>query len=129
MKVIIAGSRGITDIELVEEEAVEESSFWVVEVVSGQANGVDKLGEEWANQRRIPIKPFPADWKNLKAPGAIIKNNAYGRYNANAGFDRNNQMAEYADALVAITTGTPGTKHMIDTMKKLGKPVFVLRVK
>lgn len=38
-------------------------------------------------------------------------------------------MAGYADALIAIWDGkSRGTAHMIETMKKLGKPTFVFRL-
>lgn len=110
MKVIIAGSRGITDYEMI-ERAVESSKFVITEVVSGTARGVDTLGEEWAINHFIPISRFPADW------------NTHGK---SAGYKRNLKMGEYADALIAIWDGkSPGTKHMIDIMKKLNKPYFV----
>ena len=44
---------------------------------------------------------FPADWNNLKAPGARIKRNKYGPYNANAGFIRNTDIARSSDILIA----------------------------
>ena len=44
MKVIIAGSRGITDGRLV-SAAVAASGFDITEVVSGTCHGVDQLGE------------------------------------------------------------------------------------
>lgn len=110
MKVIVAGSRDITDIEKV-ANAIELSGFQVTEVVSGTARGVDLLGENWARYKDIPVKRFPADWdKHGKAAGMI----------------RNAQMAEYADALVAVWDGlSRGTKNMIETMRKTGKPYFV----
>ena len=57
------------------------------EVASGCAKGVDALGEQWATEREIPIKRFPTDWSS------------YGRA---AGPKRNEQMAQYANALLAI---------------------------
>ena len=47
MKVIIAGSRDITDYSLV-CRAISESKFDITEVISGTARGVDTLGEKWA---------------------------------------------------------------------------------
>jgi len=127
MKVIIAGSRTIKDPKLV-EEAIRRSGFDITEVVSGkEPNGVDKMGENWADYNHIPIKPFPALWDDLTTPGAVIKLNKFGKkYNAKAGPDRNMRMAEYADALIAITSGTPGTKNMIELMA--GKPTYILRI-
>lgn len=113
MKVIIAGSRGITSQSIV-EEAMEEAGFPVVtEVVSGTARGVDRLGEAWAEMRDIPVKRFPADWD---------------RYGKSAGYRRNQDMAKYADALVAVWDGeSKGTGHMIDIMRAAGKRVFIFR--
>lgn len=110
MKVIIAGSREITDASVV-ADAIAASGFEVTEVVSGTARGVDRLGEAWARARKIPIKPFPADWNQLgKAAGVL----------------RNAEMAKYADALVAIWDGeSPGTKNMIDEATSRGLRVHV----
>lgn len=113
MKVIIAGSRSVTDIWHV-YRAITYSGLEITEVVSGCARGVDKLGEEWALMQPIPIKRFPADW------------DFYGK---SAGHKRNKQMAEYADALIAIWNGSsPGTKDMIEQATKRGLKVYILLV-
>jgi len=113
MKVIIAGPhRGVWAIGIV-EQAVILSGFDITEVVSGQAPGIDTLGEQWANERGIPVKPFPADWTRFgKAAGRI----------------RNGEMAAYAEGLVAIRNGSPGTANMIALMKWKRLPHFVLDV-
>jgi hypothetical protein len=111
MKTIIAGSRGISKFSTV-ERCIIASGFHITEVVSGTARGVDQLGEEWASCYQIPIKRFPADW------------NKYGK---SAGYKRNVQMAEYANALIAIWDGeSKGTKHMIDIAKNKELKVFVV---
>lgn len=110
MKVIIAGSRTITDARLV-EEAIRLSGFHITEVVSGKApNGVDGLGEAWATRNQIPVAQFPADWDTYgKAAGPI----------------RNAQMAKYADALICVWDGvSPGSNNMIRTARSAGLPVF-----
>lgn len=112
MRTIIAGSRTITDYGLV-IDAVRDSGFTISEVVCGMARGVDLLGKRWAHDYGVPVKEFPADW------------NTHGK---RAGYLRNEQMAEYADALIAVTTGSPGTRHMIDIAKRKGLKVFVYRV-
>lgn len=128
MRTVIAGCRWIENYDIV-CQAIEESGFDVTEVVSGAANGVDTLGENWANAHDIPIKCFPADWKNIKAPRAIIRQNKWGKYNARAGIDRNEQMAEYGDALIAIWDGkSRGTASMIDLARKYKLQVHVFMV-
>lgn len=52
MKVIVAGSRSITNRQFV-YNIIENSGFNITEVVSGNANGVDKLGEQWAVEHGI----------------------------------------------------------------------------
>lgn len=112
MKVIIAGSRtGFVAKNVF--EAVDESPFVgkITEVVSGTARGVDKDGEYYAHCHDLPIKKFPADWE---------------KYGKAAGVYRNEEMAEYADALVAVWDGkSRGTYHMIKTMERMGKPVYI----
>lgn len=114
MKVIIAGSRGITDIRVV-EEAMRLCGFMVTEVVSGTASGVDRLGEQWAQARNIPIKRFPANWQED------------GR---SAGYKRNVKMVEYVKesrgAVVTIWDGqSKGTSHTIDLAKEAGLQLFI----
>jgi hypothetical protein len=113
MKVIIAGSRDIRDYQTVKDIA-EDSSFDVSEVVSGNARGVDMLAESWAEYHDIPVELFPVtddDWEEL---------------GAKAGPMRNEEMAEYGDALVAIWDGeSSGTRSMIEKAHEQGIDVEV----
>ena len=110
MKVIIAGSRTINEITAI-VKAVEESKFDVKEVVCGEAKGVDQLGKLWANLKEIPVTSFIANWT------------VHGK---TAGFIRNQEMAEYADALIAVWDGTSkGTKDMIERATVRGLKVFI----
>jgi len=106
MKVIIAGSRTATNYEhlLTAINAFELTGRDITEVVSGTAKGADKMGERWALENDIPVKQFPANW------------NKYGK---SAGYRRNEEMAEYADYLIALWDGqSRGTKHMIDLARR-----------
>jgi hypothetical protein len=128
LKTIIAGPRDFEDYEVV-KKAIEESGFEIAEVCSGKAQGVDTLGEDWADENKIKIKPFPAKWKDLDVEGAVIKEGKFGKYNAMAGFTRNQEMADYADALIAINKGdTSGTADMIKRAKAKGLKVFIYEV-
>lgn len=113
MRVIIAGSRNITDYEMV-KDAIEKSEFTITTVVSGCAKGVDKLGERWAEENGIPIDHFRADWDG---------------YGLSAGAIRNCEMAENADALIAVWDNeSKGTGHMIKQAQKKGLRVFVYKL-
>jgi len=129
MKTIIAGSREGFSLHQV-EEAIGESGFEITEVVCGDARGVDKLGEIWAEGNDIPVVHFEAKWKDLNVPGAIIKGIGVNKYNAKAGIDRNEKMAQYADALIAIWDGeSSGTGNMILNGHRYGLRVFVKVIK
>lgn len=122
MKVIIAGSRSIVGYGIV-CEAIKASGFDITEAVSGCAPGVDKSGERWAREvlgRRSRI--FPALWQDKASPTY----NARRGYDPLAGHKRNRQMAEYADALIAVWDGySAGTRHMIEVARELGLQVYV----
>jgi len=105
MRTIIAGTRTIKEYESV-ERAIRLSGFNITEVVSGTAIGVDRQGEIWAQKHDVPIKYFPADWMHE---------------GKRAGYIRNQQMAKYADALIAVWDGkSKGTLHMIKIAKEEG---------
>lgn len=111
MRVIIAGSRSFTNYELLCAQCDQHA---ITEVVSGTARGADLLGERYAEERGIPLKQFPAQWRMHKlAAGHLL----------------NKQMAEYADALIAFWDGSsPGTKSMIGLAEKRGLQVTVVYV-
>ena len=113
MKTIIAGSRNIHDYALV-VSSVARCGWWITEVLSGAAQGVDTLGAEWARLNNIPLSVFPANWAK------------YGP--KRAGPLRNSTMAAHADALIAIWDGqSTGTKDMIDRASRIGLRVYVWR--
>jgi hypothetical protein len=116
MKVIIAGSRGIVDYNLVKgaiEYGIKHLGITPTEVVSGGARGIDRLGERFAKEKGITIKQFIPDWDGEGKKAGIL---------------RNKDMGDYADALISIWDGqSRGTKQMIEYMKSLGKPVYIAR--
>ena len=117
MKTIIAGSRSIIDINQV-IFAVHDSGFLpdITEIVSGGAPGIDRLAIDYAKTNHIPCKTMPANWDK------------YGK--RMAGLVRNGEMAQYADALIAIWDGrSRGTYHMIETAQRLNLKVFIYKVK
>ncbi len=110
MIVIIAGSREITDTVLVLDiiDKIVLSGWEITGVISGCARGVDTcaLMKPWA----CAVRKMPADWK------------PDGRLDRSAGYRRNVEMANAADALVAIWDGkSRGTLHMIECMRLRNK--------
>ena len=114
MKIIIAGVRTFNDYDLLVEKCNKAfSSQTEIEIVSGAANGADKLGERYAIEKGYSIKQLPADWD---------------KYGKSAGYKRNEEMAKYADALIAFWDGkSKGTKLMIELGKRYGLKTKVVR--
>lgn len=115
MKIIIAGGRNFNDYKLLSSKLyyyLDNLKTSEVEIISGACKGADLLGENFAKETDTKVKRFPADWD---------------KYGKSAGYKRNVQMAEYADALVAFWDGkSKGTKHMIDLAKKEGLKIRVV---
>lgn len=115
-KVIVAGSRGFSNYKLLKETCNstlrEKRKTHNVVIISGHAKGADTLGEMYANEEKLDLEIFPADWK---------------KYGKSAGFRRNEQMAEFADALIAFWDGkSHGTEHMIKIAEEKGMKVKVV---
>jgi hypothetical protein len=119
-RVIVAGSRGAgsdADTYLLLENKLnsilsKKSVTHNIEIVSGTAAGADKMGEHYAVVYSHDIKQFPADWT---------------KFGKRAGYIRNEEMAQYADALVALWDGkSRGTKHMIDIANRHGLPTRII---
>ena len=117
MKLIVAGGRDFVNtqvmitvlMDLVEKDKIDPNP----ELVCGMARGADMLAYSlWANHN-MKIHTFPADWKT---------------HPRSAGYIRNAEMGNFADVLVAFWDGkSRGTKHMIDIMQRLNKPVYIVR--
>lgn len=117
MKILIAGSRGFTDMDcmvgflnqLIHNGNLPSENEWII--MSGMARGADTMGVEIAKANNIPLMKFPANWA------------AHGMQ---AGYIRNAKMVQEADILVAFWDGkSRGTEHTIRIMKAHRKPVFV----
>ena len=134
LRIIIAGGRSFDDYQMLKTESLKAITAIVktatgqdkikkeqITIVSGGANGADKLGERFANECGLRTRIFVANWD---------------RYSRRAGYMRNVEMAEFAadkenglayGALIAFWDGqSKGTKHMIDTAKKNGMDVHVV---
>ena len=115
MKVIIAGSRTFNNYSLLKEKLdflFSKRNNDEITIISGTANGADKLGERYANENSISIKRYPANW------------DLYGK---SAGYKRNIQMADNADALIVFWDGkSKGTNHMINIAKQKNLKIRVV---
>lgn len=118
MRLVIVGSRTITDFDAVYDAVVFESPFWkegVTEIVSGGARGVDasarRLSELFSGRLGVDYTEFAADWDE---------------HGKKAGPIRNQEMVDYGDAVVAVWDGqSSGTKDTIRKAVNAGLPMYV----
>lgn len=116
-RVIVAGSRTFKSYPrlraALDHYLVNKLKTHDVVIISGTARGADQLGEQYAQERGLKCLQFPAEWD---------------KYGKAAGYRRNEQMAQVADALIAFWDGqSRGTTHMINIMYKMGKITRIVR--
>lgn len=105
MKIIIAGSRTFNDYPKLKKklDSILKNQKDIT-IISGTASGADRLGERYADENHYNLEKYPAMW------------DIFGK---SAGYKRNEEMANIADACVVFWDGkSSGTKHMIDIAKK-----------
>ena len=78
-------------------------------VIEGEQRGVDLLAREWAEEKGLEVRGFPADWD---------------QYGKRAGFIRNSQMLKEGNphAVVAFPGGV-GTRMMVGLARRANIPV------
>ena len=114
-RVIVCGSRSFADFALLRStlDVLLSRRLPDVVILSGGARGADQLAERYAALRGLTVERFPAQWE---------------RFGRSAGYIRNRQMAQCADAIVAFWDGcSRGTQHMISLASKLGIPYRIIR--
>ncbi len=109
MKLLIVGSRSITDFDL---------SLYITPdvdtVISGGAGGIDSLAEQYADLHRLS--------KYILRP-------RYDLYGRAAPLKRNEQLVDMADAVLVIWDGhSKGTQYTIKYTKKMNKPMTLVQV-
>lgn len=107
MKVMVAGSRSITDFDL---------SGYIPEktelIICGGAIGIDNLAEEYADKHKISKLVLRPDYK---------------KYGKAAPLRRNEIMVDLADLVIVVWDGTSrGTKYTIDYATKKGKNLKII---
>lgn len=114
MRTIIAGGRNIFN--MAELDAALAACGWTpTTVICGGASGADMLGKRWAEANNVPVEYFEADWAT---------------YSRAAGMYRNAQMAEAAEALIALwDSESRGTSNMITNARRCKLKIYVHLVK
>lgn len=128
MKTIIAGSRHFRDYIFLDLE-MQHVPWIITEYVSGgqvsvdrktgEKYGADYLGEKYAKKKGFTPTVFRADW---------YPNGRRGGLDRSAGPKRNEEMAQYADALIAFHMGGDGTADMIRHAKRYNLLTHIIRL-
>ena len=109
MKLLIVGSRSITKFDLSPYISADVDT-----VISGGADGIDRLAEEYADVYRLS--------KYIIRP-------RYDRYGRAAPLKRNEQMVEMADAVLVVWDGdSKGTEYTVKYAKKVNKPITLIQI-
>lgn len=109
MKLLIVGSRKITNFDV-----SSHIPAGVDTIISGRANGVDALAEQYADSHHLS--------KYIIRP-------RYDLYGRAAPIKRNEQMVDIADAVHIIWDGhSKGTQHTVLYAKKSGKEAEIILV-
>ncbi len=110
MKLLIVGSRSIKDFDLSGYVSPE-----IDLIISGGANGVDLIAEEYADKHKI---------------SKLIIRPRYDLYGKAAPLKRNETMVDSADDVLVIWDGVSrGTKYTAEYAKKKNKSVTIVEVK
>jgi hypothetical protein len=132
-KVIIAGSRTFDRYDIVRNTLNRTFSEPFI-VVSGCAQGADRMGERYAKEHNLPVEQHPAKWGDLTLQPCHIKRNSRGEYNALAGHNRNREMLQSVlenpdgGCVVAFWDGqSTGTRNMINIAREAGITVHVIQ--
>ncbi len=109
MKLLIAGSRKITEFDLASYIPADTTT-----IISGGAKGVDTLAEEYADKNGID---------------KIIIRPEYKKYGKAAPIKRNYEMVDMADEVLCVWDGVSKvTKSTFEYAQKKNKMVYIIRV-
>jgi hypothetical protein len=107
VRVLVCGGRRFADPAKIEAHLAGIPGIAVI--IEGGAVGADALARRFAEQYRIPVETFPADWA---------------RHGRAAGPIRNRQMLdEGRPDLVVAFPGGPGTANLVKQARAAGVPV------
>lgn len=109
MKLLVVGSRSIKDFDF-SPYITKDVSL----IISGGANGIDTLAEQYADEHNI---------------SKLILRPKYERYGKVAPLKRNEEMVNICDRILVIWDGkSKGTLYTVNYAKKLEKDIQIITV-
>ena len=121
LKIVVAGSRSIKSAQayasfkeyMSEVLSQQNSRYKSFIIISGGAIGVDQFAKRYAEENAFVYKEYTPIYRHKQDHRAPLR--------------RNEDMAKIGDILVAMwAERSPGTGHMIKTMRSLKKKVYLL---
>lgn len=107
MKILIAGSRSITEFDLSDYVPKKPDL-----IISGGASGIDTIAEKFADKNKI---------------SKLIVRPRYDLYGKAAPLKRNEMMVDIADQILIVWDGkSKGTKYTAEYAKKKAKSVTIV---
>jgi len=92
---------------------IKDKNLSITKIISGGADGSDKIAEKFANMFNIPIEVIKADWNKGKQAGVI----------------RNTDIIKKSDYVIAFwDKQSKGTLDSINKAKKLNKGLSIIDV-
>ena len=98
-------------------------------LIHGAARGVDTFAARWAHDAGIPVRSYPAQWREHAAPWCRCGIVTSGKMCPGAGRRRNQQMLEEGQptAVLAFPSAlSRGTWDMVHRATEAGLPVTVI---
>ncbi len=115
-KVAVVGGRNFSNYKLMKTMLdIYNDKYGIAMIVSGGARGADTLAEKYAHENEIDLVVLMAKWSEE---------------GKRAGPRRNVRIAEMVDVALAFPDPkSKGTWHLVKTMKRFNKPVYVIEDK
>lgn len=112
----IIGSRGFNNFTHAKKEILKlitNNHISITKIISGGADGTDKIAEIFAEKFNIPVEIIKPDWSKGKQAGVI----------------RNSEIIKKSDVIIAFWDGkSKGTLDSINKAKKYNKRIFVIKI-
>ena len=126
MKIAVIGGRNFNDYERAKRIL---NLYPITMVVTGGAEGADAIGKKYSEEvLKKEAEIYPALWSDLNAIPCVIKERRDGsKYNALAGHNRNTDIVNNCDMVVAFwDKKSRGTKDSLDKAHNLGKTTLIV---
>lgn len=128
-RVVVTGDRYWTDHVLLENalDKVYAESGGDMILIEGEAPGADTMAREWAEQKHVTVKPYPAPWRvTPDTPPARIRYHNGHAYDVAAGPIRNQEMITDGKPTraVAFHKNLPKSHGTLDMVQRLEKALI-----